>query len=109
MLQALRADARRQAERRIVRDGKRLVIAFHADHRGDGAEYLFAADAHLVGAFGEERRLQIEAGRFAGQPLAAEDEVRALFAADIEVALLLGALAFVVDSSRTRVGLGKRS
>jgi hypothetical protein len=43
-----------------------------------GAEDLLARDAHGVGGrFGEQRRLQVEAGRVAVQPLAAEGELGA--------------------------------
>ncbi len=67
MFQAGRADARRQAERRVVGGGKRLVVVLHPHDAGDRPENLLAVDAHRSGGLGEKRRLQVEAGLFARQ------------------------------------------
>ena len=48
-----------------------------------------------VGRLGEQRRLQVEAGRLAVQPLAAEGELGALVAADPDILLVLVELALV--------------
>src|SRR5579871_1733479 len=89
VFEARRADARGQAERRIVGDGEGLVIVLDADHARDRAEDLLAVDAHLRPGLGEQRRLQVEAGRRALEPLAAKGEPGALLLADLDVAFVL--------------------
>src|SRR5438270_10166401 len=48
-----RADTRRQAELRIVRDRQRLIIALDPNDRRDGTENLLSADTHGVSRFDE--------------------------------------------------------
>ena len=54
---------------------------------------------------GEQRRRQIEAGRFALQQLAAGDELGALLLADLDVLQVLVELALVDDRADLRAGL----
>ena len=84
---------------------QRLVVVLDADHRRDRPEDLLADDAHRVGGLGEQRRLQVEAGRFAVQPLAAEGELGALLTADVDVALVLVELALVDHRADLGAGL----
>src|SRR3954469_20384543 len=48
-----RDDTGRKTELGIVRSRKRLVVVLDPDDRRNRPKYLFAADAHLVGGFGE--------------------------------------------------------
>ncbi|NRP23209.1 hypothetical protein LPJGGPFB_06479 [Ensifer adhaerens] len=105
VFQAGGGDARRQAERRVVGNGKRLVIVLHPDHRSDRSEDLFLADAHLVGRLGKQRRLQVEAGRVALQEFAAEGEFRAFLFADGDIVGVLVELALVDHRADMRAGL----
>jgi hypothetical protein len=87
MFQARRADARRQAEIRIVGGGKRFFIILDADDRGDRAKNFLAADAHLVGRFREQCGLEIEARRFTVEALAAKGKLGAFLAADLDIVM----------------------
>src|SRR6516164_8132012 len=102
VFEAGRADARSQAEWRVVGDRERLVIVLHLDDARDRPENFLPIDAHLGLGVGEERRLQIKAGGCALQPLATESEPSPLLLADSDVALVLIKLALVDD--RTDVG-----
>lgn len=79
VLQARRGDAGRQAERRVVGDAECSLVILDANDGGDRSEDFLAADAHLVGGFGKQRRLQIEARIVAGDRLAAEGKLGAFF------------------------------
>ena len=99
-------DAGRQAELGVVGERERLVVVLRADHARDRAEDLLAVDAHRVRRLGEERGRQVVAVGRALQPLAADDELRALALADLEVLQVLLELALVDD--RPDVGAGEQ-
>ena len=105
VFQARRADAGRQAELGVVGDRQRLVVVLDADDVGDRPEDLLARDAHLVGRLGEQRRLQVEAGRLAVEQLAAPGELGALVLGDLDVLQVLVELALVDDRADMRAGL----
>ena len=107
VLQRRGHDARRQAERRVVGGGQRLVIVFHADHGSDRAEDLFAVDTHRVVRVGEQRRRQVVARRVALHAVAAGGQGGAFAAADVQVLQVLRKLALVDDRADVGAGLAR--
>src|SRR5690606_3479866 len=55
-------DAGGQPVRRVVRPGNDLVLAVERKHRHDRTEDLVGDDLHVVGAVGEDRRLDEVSG-----------------------------------------------
>ena len=84
---------------------ERLVVVLDADDGGDRAENLLAGDAHVVVDLGEQRGLQIVAGRVAVETLAAPIELGALVLADRDVAQVLVELALVDHRADMGAGL----
>ena len=103
-----RANPAREAERRVVGGGERLVVVPGAQERHHRAEDLLARDAHLVVHVLEDRRLDVEAvlrGRLA---LAAGHQAGTLLLADrdvVEVGLELGRVDGRADLGRLVEGV----
>jgi hypothetical protein len=89
-------------DRRVVRDGERLVVVLHPDHRGDRPEDLLAVDAHGRVRLREKRGLQVKPVGCALQALAAECEPGALLLPDVEVHQVL--LELLLVDHRADVG-----
>ncbi len=104
VFQAGGADAAGQAELGVVRGNQCLRIIVDANHGRDRPKDFLARDPHRVDHVGEQRRLQIEAGRLAPKALAAEGELCALFPAYREIFQILVELALI--NHRTDVGAG---
>jgi|GEM_PF-5762847 len=75
--------------------GQRFIVILDADDGCDRSEDFLAGDTHIVRRLGEQRRLQIEAGRVTRDQFTAEGELRALLLADGDVVGVLIELALI--------------
>src|SRR5882757_7724215 len=89
VFQAGGADAGGETELGVVGDRQRLVVVLGADDRGDRSKNLLTRDAHIVVGLGEQRRLEVMAGRLALEQLAAPGELGAFVLADLDITQIL--------------------